>query len=158
MAGPGGMKDAVEERQAKQPPDRAAVCLRSTDHSRNLTIEFRLLRKHPADKPAARKLRALRTWRAERLRRSFIDQARGRERTLDQNPIGELRAVIHRVGLTGLCVRQDLRTLCAWVFRPVDFEFALLRRAGKRDRIFLRKTEVDRSEEHTSELQSHSDL
>ena len=66
VTGPGGVKNAVQERQSKQAPSRAAIGLGGADQARELPIEFSLLGEDPAERAAHRRSRRLRARRAER--------------------------------------------------------------------------------------------
>ena len=80
VAGTGGVKNAVEERQSEQGPGGAAVGLGGAEQARKLAIEFRLLGEDPTEHAAHRRRRRLRTRRAERggLSKCAVDQP-GRE-------------------------------------------------------------------------------
>ena len=85
VTGPGGVKNAVQERQSKQAPSRAAIGLGGTDQARELPIEFRLLGEDPPEHAAHRRGRRLRARRAERAGL----RERGVERTGQEHEAGE---------------------------------------------------------------------
>ena len=79
VAGSGGVKHAIEERDAEQGPGRAAVGLGGADRARERAIEFGLLGEDPAEHPAGRgRRRALRPRHAERARLAPISHRRRR--------------------------------------------------------------------------------
>ena len=74
MAGPGGVENAVEERDAEQRIGGAAVGLGGADRARQHAVELGLLGENPAGK-AADPGRGGAARHAERLRQRDVDRA-----------------------------------------------------------------------------------